>query len=225
MQQGEHGKIIFVTGIDTGIGKTYATAYYAHLLRKKGLKVITQKPVQTGCIDISEDLEAHDRLPLEAPSVESSLQPHRCSYLFPFSASPHLSAAMAGVTIDPQKIVEDGRQLLQGGYNIVLMEGAGGLMVPLTKHYLTADFIAEQGYSVCLVTCGRLGSLNHTLLSLEALEYRNITVQALLYNLYPGAEPEIEAETRDYLQGYLEKKHPDCQWVDIPRLGNVEHFI
>lgn len=219
----QDSKIFFVSGIDTDIGKTYATAYYASILRIKGYNVVTQKPVQTGCVGKSEDLEMHDRLAgTEERYNEASV--YRCSYLFPFPASPHLSARMEHVAIAPERIDDDSRALLSLGFNRVLMEGAGGLMVPLTESLLTIDFVARRGYPLCLVTSGRLGSLNHTLLSLEAIQHRQIPLQAILYNLYPGDKPEIEEETRHYLKEYLSQNFPNAEWYDVPALAMGEAF-
>lgn len=210
-------KILFVSGIDTDIGKTFATAYYTSLLRRKGLRVVTQKPIQTGCQEESEDLVCHDRLAgVEERYNEAA--PYRCSYLFHYPASPHLSARMEQVIINPKKIDSDSQSLLALGFDVVLMEGAGGLMVPITDTLLTIDFIAARAYPVCLVTSGRLGSLNHTLLSLEALEHRGISLHALLYNLFPGDKPEIEEESRRYLRHYLQHTFPEARWYDVPKM-------
>lgn len=218
------GEIQFVSGIDTDIGKTYATAYYASILRKKGLHVITQKPVQTGCVGASEDLLCHDALIGKEENYDKA-EPYRCSYLFPFPASPHLSAQMVSQTISTERIKQDSQSLLSLGFDVVLMEGAGGLMVPLTKGLLTIDFVAQEGYPLCLVTSGRLGSLNHTLLSLEAMERRGIPLKALLYNLYPGDKVEIETETKMYLKDYLQNHYPEAIWYEVPSVGKGGSFL
>lgn len=213
-------EIIFVSGIDTEIGKTYATAQLAKELSREGHRVITQKPVQTGCTHFSEDLAKHDELTGTQTSEE--VNQHRCSYLFTYPASPHLSAEMEGVNIDLARIDADTAWLLKHGFDCVIMEGAGGLMVPLTRTLLTIDFIAERHYPVALVTSGRLGSINHTLLSIEALLQRNIPIAAILYNLYPGDTAEIESETRSYLHHYIAENLPECRWLDIPNMAGSQ---
>lgn len=208
-------KVLFITGIDTGIGKTCATAYYATLLRGRGFRVVTQKPVETGCTGESQDLATHDTLATNSEGYAKAA-PFRCSYLLPFPASPHLSARLEGVEIAPEKIDKDTASLLALGFDRVLMEGAGGLMVPLTDRLLTIDFIMERGYPIGLVTSGRLGSINHTLLSLEAIERRGLRLSALLYNHFARGKAEIEEETRSFLKRHLLRHHAGAEWIDIP---------
>ena len=140
----DSNKVLFVSGIDTGVGKTYATGVLLREMREKGLRVISQKPVQTGCEGRSEDLDVHDAL---APHLdpEQRAEPYRCTYLYKYPASPHLSAQLEQRPIDPKKIDSDTQELLSLGYDRILMEGAGGLMVPLTPELLTLDFIAQRG--------------------------------------------------------------------------------
>ncbi len=220
----DKGQVLFVSGIDTDIGKSYATAWLAHTFITEGMEVTTQKPIQTGCENESDDLCLHDNILATLghtvdPSLEQKRKPHRCSYLFSFPASPHLSASQENATIDIKKIDRDTKALMEEHCDMLLIEGAGGLMVPITKEYLTIDFIADRNYPLCLVTSGRLGSLNHTLLSLEAIEKRNIPLFALLYNQYSQTDPIIDAETREYLHRYIADKWPDAGWVDVPDLS------
>ena len=182
-------KVLFVTGIDTNIGKTYATAFLFDKLSESGQKVITQKLVQTGCVG---------------------------PYIFSYPASPHFAAEIDGKRVDCKIIDQATETLLSRGYDRVLLEGAGGLMVPITKDYLTADFIADRDYPIALVTSGRLGSINHTLLNLELCRHRGIPVESIVYNLYPAEDDRIIANTLDYLRFYLHKYHPDTQLMVMP---------
>ena len=152
------GSVYFISGIDTGIGKTYTTGYLAKLWNAQGKKTITQKLIQTGNVDISEDIEQHreimgmgwfpeDEMKLTMPEI------------FTYPASPHLATKIDGREIDFQKIEHATAQLAEK-YEIVLLEGAGGLMVPLTTDLLTIDYVAEKKHPVILVTSGRLGSIN-----------------------------------------------------------------
>ncbi|KGN98949.1 ATP-dependent dethiobiotin synthetase BioD [Porphyromonas gingivicanis] len=218
----DRNKVLFITGIDTGIGKTYATAFLIKAMQQKGLRVVSQKPIQTGCVGRSEDLDIHDKTLLFAtPEQKDGAEPHRCTYLFPFPASPHLSAQMEGVSISVEKIDQDTTALLRQGYDRVLMEGAGGLMVPMTRKLLTIDFVAERKYPVALVSSGRLGSINHTLLSIEALRNRGIDLETFVYNKYTSAEEActpIESDTEKYLKEYLQKHSPSTEWVELTAL-------
>ena len=103
---------------------------------------------------------------------------------------------------------------------MVLLEGAGGLLVPITEQLLTLDYIATQGYPVVLVTSGRLGSINHTLLSLEAIKARGLTLHSVIYNpIHDNAaqtDPEIATSTMAFLQHHLQQYHPDTYWLTLP---------
>ncbi len=195
------GKVLFVTGIDTNIGKTYATGLLAKAIAAAGKTVITQKMVQTGCLEISEDIEMHRKIQ-GIPLTEEDRSGLTCPYIFTYPCSPHMAADRDGRTIDYAVIASATRQL-QEKYEYVLLEGAGGLMVPVDHHILTIDYIQEHQYPVILVTNGRLGSINHTLLSLSACKQYGIKVAALVYNRYPEEDAAIEKNTLDYLKERL----------------------
>jgi len=207
--------VYFMSGIDTGIGKTYTTGYLAKLWNAQGRKTITQKLVQTGNTDISEDIEQHRQIMGMGwfPEDETKLT---MPEIFSYPASPHLATKIDGREIDFNKIA-DATQQLASKYDVVLLEGAGGLMVPLTTELLTIDYVAEKKFPVILVTSGRLGSINHTILSLEALKIRGLELYALAYNLNDESQDElISKDTAEYLKAYLVKNFPKSLWIDIP---------
>lgn len=215
--------VLFISGIDTDIGKTYVTGLLAKAILERNGSVITQKLVQTGCTALSEDILKHRDImgiPLQAVDKDGTT----CPYIFPKPASPHLSSALVNQSINPE-VIHKATQQLQSQYNWVLLEGAGGLMVPINKDLLTIDYIAHQRYPVILVTSGRLGSISHTLLSLEALRHRSIPLQALVYNHWQSdkdtRDSQIEADTKAYFQSYLKSHHPDAHWVELPDLGGA----
>lgn len=106
-------------------------------------------------------------------------------------------------------------------YDAVLLEGAGGLMVPLTRELLTIDYVAQKQYPLVFVTSGRLGSINHTLLSLEAMSRRGIRLHTLAYNLFPEEDDEIiRRDTEEYMRDLLKREYPETEFVVIPFLGN-----
>ena len=93
-------------------------------------------------------------------------------------------------------------------------------MVSLTTELLTIDYVVEKNFPVILVSSGRLGSINHTLLSLEAMKQRGVELYALAYNLNDESQDEvISKDTSDYLKAYLAKNFPNAQWIDIPVLS------
>ena len=218
--------VLFISGIDTDIGKTYATGLLAKALMQQGIDVITQKLVQTGVainldsgeIGIADDIIIHRQL-MNLPLQPCDLNFTTCPYRYEKPASPHLSAALANETLNPELITKATQQLQQS-YDVVLLEGAGGLLVPITEQLLTLDYIAAQGYPIVLVTSGRLGSINHTLLSLEAIKFRGLEVHSVIYNhIHDNAaqtDAEIANSTIEFLQNYLAKHYPTAHWLSLP---------
>ena len=192
------GNVYFISGIDTSVGKTAATGAIAKALAQAGKRVITQKRIQTGCEQVSEDIEEHRRIQ-GIPFTEEDREGWTCPYIFSYPCSPHMAAAKDGRTIDLQ-VITQATERLRERYEYVLLEGAGGLMVPNDFQSLTIDYIRDQGYPLILVTSGKLGSINHTLLSLFAAEQYGIPVKAIVYNQYPHIDALIEANTLEYLR-------------------------
>lgn len=208
--------IYFVSGIDTEIGKTYATGYLAKLWTEQGRRVITQKLVQTGNVDVSEDIKKHREI-MGSGWFQEDYEKLTMPEIFTYPASPHLATRLDGRDLDFAKIEAATKELAQR-FEVVLLEGAGGLMVPLTTELLTIDYIAQHQFPVILVTSGRLGSINHTLLSLEALKQRGLSLHALVYNLKDESkDPVISKDTADYLKAYLAKHFPEAEWIELEK--------
>lgn len=207
--------IYFVSGIDTDAGKSYCTAWYANQLATDGKRVITQKFIQTGNCGHSEDIDLHRRI-MGTGYLPEDQEGLTMPEIFSYPCSPHLAARIDGRSINFDKI-EQATLELANRYDTVLVEGAGGLMVPLTEEYLTIDYIADKGYPLIFVTSGKLGSINHTLLSLEAIQRRGIKLHAVLYNLYPPVEDHtIEEDTLKYIRHYLGKHFPETELAVVP---------
>lgn len=190
-----------IAGIDTGIGKTVATGLLAKTLMARGRDVITVKMVQTGNDGFSEDIDAHRRICGGLRFDEDGLG-LTAPQIFTFPSSPKLAAEREGRTVDLARIASSVKTCA-AHHDTVLVEAAGGLHVPLTDDTLTIDFAAQQGWPVILVTCGRLGSLNHTLLSLEALRARRMRVAGVVYNWCAGTDPDIDRDTPAMIRTYL----------------------
>lgn len=178
-----------ICGIDTGIGKSVAVGLMARYLLSKGERAITQKIVQTGCEGRAEDILVHRKL-MEVGWLEVDEQKLTCPYCFSFPASPHLAAQIEGKTINPE-IIASAQERLQDRYDWVLLEGAGGLLVPLTEDMTIIDFLETRNMPIILVTSSRLGSINHTLMSLEIIRSRNLQLAGLVYNTFETSPPEI----------------------------------
>ncbi|PJG83668.1 dethiobiotin synthase [Caviibacterium pharyngocola] len=211
-------QILFVSGIDTDIGKTVATGVYAKKLAQQGFSVITQKMIQTGCEEMSSDILVHRKIMGIAPTAED-LQGITCPYLFAYPCSPHLAAKMENRQISTALIRAATAQLAQK-YDYVLLEGAGGLFVPYDETHTTADYLRECGYPLILVTSGKLGSINHTLLNLSACRQYGIELHTLIYNRYPPADEIIGTETERYLQDYLQRHFPQATFEILESLDD-----
>ena len=207
--------IYFVSGIDTNIGKSYVTGWLAAQWNARGVRTITQKLVQTGNENISEDIELHRRI-MGCSLLQEDLERLTMPEIYSYPCSPHLAAEIDNRPIDFEKI-RKATEVLSEKYDAVLLEGAGGLMVPLTRDLLTIDYARNMSYPVILVTSGRLGSINHTLLSLEALKLRNMTLKALVFNDFPVEEDtRISDDTRQYLENHIRTYFPDSEFILVP---------
>lgn len=210
----------FITGIDTDAGKTYATGLMAKYLNDKKQSVITQKFAQTGCEGISEDILAHrEIMSMEAQEVDKDGT--TCPFVFNYPASPHLAAEMEGKSIDVEKI-EHSTDTLNNLYETVLLEGVGGLNVPITLDYSLLDFLEEKKYPVILISSSKLGSINHTLLSLEVLKKRNIPLHGFVYNHFPANSEFILKDSVKVFDHYLKKMGFDCPIIEIPVIEKNE---
>ena len=101
----------------------------------------------------------------------------------------------------------------------MLVEGAGGLMVPIRDDLFTIDYIESRRLPLVLVTNGRLGSINHTILSLEAVKARGIELKAVVYNRYFDKDSVIAADTHGFIERYISRHFPDCELIDLPVLN------
>ncbi len=213
--------VYFVSGIDTDAGKSYCTGYLARQWSEQGKRIITQKLIQTGNVGRSEDIELHRRIMGTGPLPEDR-EMLTMPEIFSYPASPDLASRIDGRPVDFAKI-RRATDILSERYDTVLLEGAGGLMVPLTPELLTIDYIAREGYPLIFVTSGKLGSVNHTLLSLEAIERRGIELYALLYNLYPESRDKtIQNDTRKYLRLQLARRFPKAEFLDVPVISGEQ---
>lgn len=210
-------KIYLVAGIDTGVGKTVATGQMAKYLRSRGIDAITVKLVQTGNDGYSEDIDAHRAIMgCRFPEDDQGLTSPQ---IFKFPSSPELAARLEGKAIDLDRIRSCVRACAEK-HEVVLVEAAGGLHVPLTKDLLTIDFAAAEGWPMILVTSGRLGSINHTLLSLEAAKSRNMKVAGVVYNWVEGADPLIDQDTPEMTRHWLAKWDYPPVVIRLPHMSN-----
>ncbi|MDE6416749.1 MAG: dethiobiotin synthase [Duncaniella sp.] len=207
--------VYFITGIDTDAGKSYVTGYIARRLMEEGKSVITQKFIQTGNENYSEDIERHRSI-MGTGMFPEDIDHTTAPVIFSYPASAQLAARIDGREID-LGLIDASTEVLASRYDMVLLEGAGGLMVPVTDTFLTIDYIQSRNLPVILVTNGVLGSINHTILSLEALASRNIPVAAVAYNTYFDNDAVIADDTSSFIRRYLERNFPDTKFFKVPK--------
>ncbi len=206
-------KTYFLSGIDTDAGKTYATAFMARRFMNEGRSVITQKFVQTGCTDSSEDIVAHRRL-LGMDMLPEDLDHTTAPVIFTYPASAQLAARIDGREIDIDAI-DRSREVLAAKYDVVIIEGAGGLMVPLTDDFFTIDYVTSRRLPLILVTNGVLGSINHTILSLEAIRSRGIELPYVIYNHHFDYDKVIADDTLGFIRRYIARHHPATEVIEM----------
>ncbi len=191
--------IIFITGTDTGVGKTFVTALLAKCLAEKGVDVMVQKWVSTGNSDVSEDcLFIKDMAGLKQDITPGS---PACPYCLDFPASPHLAAEMQHVELDPARI-ESHMMSLARRCEVLLVEGVGGALVPLNRQVLLMDFVAKIGLPVLIVARSGLGTINHTLLTIEALKTRGLEILGVVLNGLKPDDPRIVEDNRGVIAGF-----------------------
>lgn len=172
---------IFVAGTDTGVGKTVVTGLLAGHLLSKGYAAVTQKWVETGSGGFSKDVEKHLKYMGKKKADFDGHVPSMSPYVLKFAASPHLAAKREGKHID-EAVIKKALASLSKNFDVVVIEGIGGLAVPIDGKRLLIDLIKDLDIPVLLVSENSLGAINHTLLSIEALRSRQINVIGILFN-------------------------------------------
>lgn len=189
---------VFVTATDTGVGKTYLSAAIAAELRRQGLRVGVAKPVLTGL----DDPGPHDHELLGATPA----------YTFRPPVSPHLAAELAGTELDPETLLANARAASEG-QDVVVVEGVGGLLVPLTRSWSVRDMARELGLPVVVAARPALGTINHVRLTLEAA--RDLDVRAVVLTPWPVEPSVIEASNRELLEAHVLGQDADASALPV----------
>lgn len=186
-------KALFVSGTDTGAGKTVVTGCLARYLSEGGHSVITQKWIQTGCdSNLASDIKVHLKLMGRNISDIVEYLPHLAPYVFRTASSPHFASEMEKKKIDANRIVKSFK-FLSKRFDFVIVEGIGGALVPFNRKRLVIDIARDLDLPVLVVAGNRLGAINHTLLTVESLTSRKIKVPGIVFN-------NLEKENRDILE-------------------------
>ncbi len=172
---------VLITGTDTGVGKTFVACGLAALLRDFGYRVGVMKPAETGCAERDGELFPDDAVRLkEASGCDVPLE-KICPYQLREPLAPSIAAERAGVTIDIDRLMDVYHEI-SSGHDITLVEGAGGLMVPLLPSYTYADLAKVLKLPLIVVAANRLGAINHLLLTLEHASCKGLPVLGYVLN-------------------------------------------
>jgi dethiobiotin synthetase len=205
---------LFITGTDTGVGKSLVAAGLIRHARAKGIRAIGLKPIETGCSEIDGELYPEDGDLLREASDKAVDLADCCPFRFRLPASPYRAALAEGKSLnfdDVISAVNRGMALC----NFAIVEGAGGLMVPINRSEMMIDLPASLGLPAVLVARTRLGTINHTLLSVEALKRRSIPVAAVILSKSDETSgPEEESTPSD-----IAERLPDISVLSLPYLG------
>lgn len=185
-----HG--FFVTGTGTEVGKTVVAAAIARTFAAEGQSVHVFKPAVTGLDEGVETDHALLRRAAESSQSDEEIAPYR----YGPPASPHLAAELAGEEIDRERLRQAARAAA-GGADAIVCEGVGGLLVPLSPTYLVRDLAVDLGYPLVVVARPGLGTINHTLLTLEAARATGLEVAAVVLTPWPEKPTEIESSNRE----------------------------
>ena len=185
---------LFVTGTDTGVGKTLVTGAIAQHLRTCGLRVGVFKPVATGVLGQGEHSISIDaRFLAHCSRSEHSLeQINPVRYRQP--VAPAVAAEQTGRSIDWQRIRQAYIEIVESSH-VTLVEGVGGVMVPLDREFLVLDLMVVMGLPVLIVARSTLGTINHTLLTVEACRNRGLSIVGIIMNGYGQGKPTLDEQT------------------------------
>ncbi len=183
---------VFVTGTGTEAGKTVVAAVIARSLAAQGRKVAVFKPALTGLEDGGEPDHALLRRAAGSEQSDEEIVPYR--YQPP--VSPHLAAALAGEAIEPERLTA-AAHMAAAGADVLVCEGIGGLLVPLVSEYLVRDLAAELAMPTVIASSPGLGTINHTLLTIEAARAAGLVIAAVVITPWPDSPGPVEESNRE----------------------------
>jgi dethiobiotin synthetase len=183
---------VFVTGTGTEVGKSVVAAAIARTATAAGATVRVFKPAVSGLEEPGESDHSLLRRAARSPQGDEQIAPYR----FGPPLSPHLAAALAGEAIDPRKLLAAAAAAAEGA-DLVVCEGVGGLLVPLTSGYLVRDLARDLGYPVVVAAAPGLGTINHTLLTVEGVRAVGLDARKVVLTPWPRRPGELERSNRE----------------------------
>ncbi|GBE01391.1 ATP-dependent dethiobiotin synthetase BioD 1 [bacterium BMS3Abin08] len=206
-------KGIFITGTDTGSGKTIITAAIARGFKSMGLNTGVMKPIETGCQERDGEMIPEDGLFLkdmaDSPVPIEDIAPYRLQT----PVAPSVASRIEGREISIEHILSTYKKL-RDRHDIVIVEGIGGLLVPITKHYFVSDLVKDLDVPLIVVAANRLGVLNHTLLTVKAARMSGLDLTGVILNDTDPLPEDVSTQSN-----YSELKSV----LDIPLLGHFPY--
>ena len=206
-------KGLFITGTDTGVGKTHTGVVLAKTLTNKGIKVIPRKPVESGCSPENDQLIPADATALMLAAGYDGLLSDVCPYRFREYMSPRRAAHLAHRVLTTEQLTTVCTQGADEGF--LLVEGAGGFYSPLSEDGLNADLAQQLGLPVLLVAQDVLGAINLVLLNAEAIKNRGLELRAVILNKVKDYEMPDELCNMEELQPLLDCPVYTQPYIDV----------
>ena len=210
----------FVTGTDTGVGKTLFSAALTYFLCNQGMRVSGMKPIASGCIETDHGLRNEDADLLFTASNVKADYDLICPYRFLPPIAPHIAAQEQGTVISIDHILESYRRL-QSSSDTVVVEGVGGWQVPLDEQKGMPDLAIELDLPVIIVVGGRLGCINHALLTAESVLVRGLSIAGWVFNQIDPDMQQVDA-VKQTLQNRMPGRFiADLPWQDNPDFREI----
>jgi dethiobiotin synthetase len=207
-------KGIFITGTDTGIGKTVVTACLLASLNNRGMNVGVMKPIETGVDPECNSIANSDAKFLHQVSRNEIFLDDICQYRFKTAASPLQAAVQDNVDPVDEKVILETYSKLAQQNDLVIVEGIGGLLVPIRENYLVINLIIDLQIPIIVVSPLKLGAINHTLMTLEIANQHGINVKGLIYNPVDGSPTANNSQEKIIEQFTGIKSLGDCPFIE-----------
>ncbi len=206
---------LFVTGTGTEVGKTVVAAVVAHGAARRGFRVAVFKPAVTGL----DEPGTPDHEVIRAAAGSGQSDDEVAPYRYGPPVSPHLAADLAGEVIEPRSVQSAARAAADSG-DYLVCEGVGGFLVPLTLGYLVRDFARHLGLPVAIAAAPGLGTINHTLLTVEAVRAVGLEVAAVVLTPWPDQPVEIERSNREAIERLGQVRVLELPGLDLADPGS-----
>ena len=203
---------VFVTGTGTEVGKTFVAAAIARAASAAGERVAVFKPAVSGLDEGGEPDHALLRRAAGSAQPDDEIAPYR----FGPAVSPHLAAELAGVRIDTERLLDAARAAARDA-DVLVCEGVGGFLVPITRGHLVRDFARELGLPVAIASSPGLGTINHTLLTIEAVRAAGLDPAAVVLTPWPEEPSRMETDNRETIAALGEVVVEVLPMLDLER--------